>query len=524
MSLPLDLIADLHLSDLAAEPLWPSALVAGAAHYADAEPREICSPIDGRPLGRYAPATAGLVNHAVEAAHGAFLKWRSVPAPLRGELVRRIGDKVRQRKVALASLVTLEAGKIASEAEGEVQEWIDICDFAVGLSRQLHGLTLACERPAHRMMEQWHPLGAVGVISAFNFPVAVWAWNAMLALVCGDAVVWKPSEKTPLCAIAVQRVIEEAIDEMGEAVPAQVCQLVLGEREAGERIAAHPSLPLVSATGSTRMGRAVAQAVAARLGRSLLELGGNNAMVVSPSADLELALRAIVFSAAGTAGQRCTSLRRLIVHESLIEPLTARLAQAFDSLPVGNPGDEGTLVGPLIDAEAYWAMQQALQAAEQQGGRLVTGGERLAAGDDPRQAFLDQGYYVRPALVRVPGNIDVVREETFAPILYVMPYSELLDAIDLNNGVSQGLSSAIFTDSLREAEAFLGPAGSDCGIANVNIGTSGAEIGGAFGGEKDTGGGRESGSDAWKNYMRRATNTVNYGDALPLAQGVRFEV
>ncbi|GAB3247614.1 aldehyde dehydrogenase family protein [Chitinimonas naiadis] len=518
MSLPRDLIADLHLSDLAAEPCWPSALVAGAAHYADASLRAMRSPIDGASLGSFAPATAGLVNHAVEAAHGAYLKWRTVPAPLRGELVRRIGSKLRERKSALASLITLEVGKISGEAEGEVQECIDICDFAVGLSRQLHGLTMASERPDHRMMEQWLPLGAVGVITAFNFPMAVWAWNSMLGLVCGDAIVWKPSEKTPLCAIALQRLVEETVDEMSDTVPAHVCQLVLGEQEAGERIAAHPLLPLVSATGSTRMGRAVAQAVAGRLGRQLLELGGNNAMIVTPSANLELALRAIVFAAAGTAGQRCTSLRRLIVHDSLIDSLTARLAEAFDSLPVGDPSEEGTLVGPLIDADAYWAMQQALQAAEQQGGQRITGGTKVETG----VPLL--GNYVRPALLRVPGNLPVVRDETFAPILYVMPYTELQDAIDLNNAVGQGLSSAIFTDSVREAETFLGPCGSDCGIVNVNIGTSGAEIGGAFGGEKETGGGRESGSDAWKSYMRRVTNTVNYGETLPLAQGVRFSV
>lgn len=518
MSLPRDLIADLHLSDLAAEPYWPSALVAGAAHYADSPMRAICSPIDGATLGSYAPATTGLVNHAVEAAHGAYLKWRNVPAPLRGELVRRIGVRLRERKSALASLVTLEVGKISGEAEGEVQECIDICDFAVGLSRQLHGLTIASERPEHRMMEQWHPLGAVGVITAFNFPMAVWAWNAMLGLVCGDAIVWKPSEKAPLCAVALQRLVEETVDEMSEVVPAHVCQLVLGERGAGERIAAHPLLPLVSATGSTAMGRALAQTVAARLGRSLLELGGNNAMIVTPSADVELAVRAIVFAVAGTAGQRCTSLRRLIVHSSLIEPLTQRLAQAFDELPVGDPSQEGVLVGPLIDGDAYWRLQQALQAAEQQGGQRITGGNKV------EQGVPLLGHYVRPALVRVPGNLAIVREETFAPLLYVMPYDEMQDAIDLNNAVDQGLSSAIFTDSLREAEAFLGPSGSDCGIVNVNIGTSGAEIGAAFGGEKDTGGGRESGSDAWKNYMRRVTNTVNYGSQLPLAQGVRFNI
>lgn len=518
MSLSTHLVADLHLSDLAAEPLWPSALVAGAAHYSEATPRDIASPIDGTPLGSYAPATVGIVNHAVEAAHGAFLKWRVVPAPQRGELVRCIGQEVRQRKLALAQLITLETGKILSEAEGEVQEWIDICDFAVGLSRQLQGLTLPSERPNHRLQEQWHPLGAIGIITPFNFPIAIWAWNAMLALVCGDAVVWKPSEKTPVTAIAVQRLVEQVVDDMGGLVPAHICQLVLGERSAGARLAAHPMLPLVSATGSTRMGRDVAQSVAARLGRSLLELGGNNAMIVAPSADLDLTVRAIVFAAAGTCGQRCTSLRRLIVHESVIGPLCARLVEAFERMPVGDPRDDHTLMGPLICSDAYWAMQQALQAAEQQGGHRLTGGHRVEGG------VPDKGYYVRPALVRVPGNLPVVQEETFAPILYVMPYSEMLDAIDLNNGVSQGLSASLFTDSVREAGWFLGPAGADCGIVNVNVGTSGAEIGGAFGGEKDSGGGREAGSDAWKSYMRRVTQTVNHGDQLPLAQGVRFDI
>ncbi|MFC4158620.1 L-piperidine-6-carboxylate dehydrogenase [Chitinimonas lacunae] len=513
------LLAELGLTRYAAEPIWPSALVAGEAHYADEEARALTSPIHGLTLGHFAPASAGIVNLAIEAAHGAYLKWRSVPAPLRGELVRRIGILVRQRKTALAQLITLEAGKITAEAEGEVQEWIDICDFAVGLSRQLHGLTIVSERPQHRMMEQWHPLGAVGVITAFNFPMAVWAWNAMLALVCGDGVVWKPSEKTPLCALAVQTLVDEVVESMGtELVPVHPCHLVLGEREVGERLAAHPLLPLISATGSTRMGRAVAQTVAGRLGRSLLELGGNNAMIVTPSADLELALRAIVFAAVGTCGQRCTSLRRLIVHESLIEQLLPRLVRAFSSLPIGDPRYPHTLVGPLIDADAYWAMQAALQAAQRQGATLLCGGERV------EQDVPEGGYYVHPALVRVPGNLEVVNEETFAPILYVMSYEELHDAIDLHNAVPQGLSSAIFTDSLREAEQFLSPAGSDCGIANVNIGTSGAEIGGAFGGDKDSGGGRESGSDAWKNYMRRVTNTINYGDHLPLAQGIRFDI
>ncbi len=483
------------------------------------EPLVMRSPIDGTALGPVATATATAedVQRTIDAAAEAFSQWRLVPGPRRGELVRQIGLRFRQQKEALAALVTLEVGKIPQEALGEVQEVIDICDFAVGLSRQLHGLTIASERPEHRMMEQWHPLGPVGVISAFNFPVAVWAWNAMLALVCGDAVVWKPSEKACLSAVACHNLARQVTCEFGDAPEGLLGLVIGGGANSGQALAASHKLPLISATGSVPMGRAVAETVARRLGRVLLELGGNNGLIVTPSADLELALRAIVFSAAGTCGQRCTTLRRLIVQETLADELVARLKNVFARLRVGDPREPGVLVGPLIDAAAGQAMQRALNAARQQGG-VVTGGELVTAGV-PRG-----GTYVRPAIVEIDAAAPIVQEETFAPILYVLRYRDLESAISLQNGVPQGLSSAIFTGNVLEAEQFLAPAGSDCGIANVNVGTSGAEIGGAFGGEKWTGGGRESGSDAWKNYMRRATNTINYSSALPLAQGISFDV
>ena len=476
-------------------------------------------PIDGSTLATIRSATPAEAERVIDAAHEAFLSWRLVPAPKRGEFVRRIGNKLRERKADLAALVTLEAGKITQEALGEVQEMIDVCDFAVGLSRQLYGLTIASERPGHRMMEQWHPLGVVGVITAFNFPVAVWAWNAMLALVCGDAVVWKPSEKTPLTAIACHRLAMEVIEESKDlGVPPAVLGLVIGDASVGEALAKSERIPLVSATGSTRMGRAVATTVAQRLGRCLLELGGNNGMILAPSADLELAVRAITFAAAGTAGQRCTTLRRLIVHHSIREKVTRRLVAVFERLRVGDPRETGVLVGPLIDERAFDSMQSALAAARKDGG-TVHGGDRVTAGVPAG------GVYVRPALVELPRpGAPIVCEETFAPILYVIGYDTLDQAIEIHNAVPQGLSSAIFTADVREAETFLSPAGSDCGIANVNIGTSGAEIGGAFGGEKATGGGRESGSDAWKCYMRRATNTINYSPDLPLAQGISFDL
>jgi aldehyde dehydrogenase (NAD+) len=475
----------------------------------------VVSPIDGVEIGRVASHAADDVDAMVKRAQRAFLGWRTVPAPRRGELVRLFAEELRSHKAALGQLVSIETGKMQSEGLGEVQEMIDIADFAVGLSRQLHGLTIASERPGHRMMETWHPLGVVGVISAFNFPAAVWAWNAALALVAGDPVVWKPSEKTPLTALACQALFERALRRFGDA-PEGLSQVLIGTQPVGEALVDHALVALVSATGSTRMGRAVGPRVQQRFGRVLLELGGNNAVIVTPSADLDLAVRGILFAAAGTAGQRCTTTRRLIVHESVREPLVARLKAAYDKLSVGDPL-EGNLVGPLIDRTSFDAMQQALHAAREEGGR-VHGGLRELATQFPR------AYYVRPALVEMPAQTPTVCHETFAPILYVLTYRTLEEAIALQNAVPQGLSSSIFSNDLRETEQFLSAAGSDCGIANVNIGTSGAEIGGAFGGDKETGGGRESGSDAWKSYMRRATNTINYSRELPLAQGVRFDV
>ncbi|WP_374274344.1 aldehyde dehydrogenase family protein [Brevundimonas sp.] len=472
------------------------------------------SQLDGSPVPRPVFAEPSAIDDTVSQAADAFEAWRRVPAPRRGELVRLLGEELRASKDDLARLVTLEAGKIVSEGLGEVQEMIDICDFAVGLSRQLYGLTMPSERPGHHMRETWQPLGPVGIITAFNFPVAVWAWNAALALVCGDPVIWKPSEKTPFTALGVQAVFDRAADRFGDDAPPGLSQVILGERAVGEALAAHPGVPLISATGSTRMGRAVAQAVAGRLGRSLLELGGNNAMIVTDSADLELAVRAIAFSAVGTCGQRCTSLRRLLVHDSLADALVERLAKAYAGLPIGDPREDGTLVGPLIDQAAADGFEAALDQARAEGGDVVTGGERLDR----------DGVYVSPAIVHMPAQSSVVLTETFAPILYVLTWSDLDQAIALQNAAPQGLSSCIFTDRMREAETFLSAWGSDCGIANVNIGPSGAEIGGAFGGEKETGGGRESGSDSWKAYMRRQTQTVNFSPDLPLAQGVKFEV
>ena len=473
------------------------------------------SPIDDALLGKVALSTPLEVSEAVGRAETAFKAWRHVPAPRRGELVRLLGEELRAAKDDLALLVTLEAGKIRSEGLGEVQEMIDICDFAVGLSRQLYGLTMPSERPGHHMLERWQPLGPVGVISAFNFPVAVWSWNAALALGCGDPVIWKPSEKTPLTAVATQAIFERAARRFGDA-PAHLSQVVIGLADVGEALVDDWRVPLISATGSTRMGRAVGPRVAARFGRSLLELGGNNAMIVAPSADLDMAVRAIAFSAVGTCGQRCTSLRRLIVHESLAEALVERLKRAYATLPIGDPLEADTLVGPLIDEGARDGFEAAIAKAKAEGGTLVCGGER--ARNDLG------GAYVTPAIVRMQRQSDVVRHETFAPILYVLTYRDFDEALALQNGVPQGLSSCIFSTDLRETEAFLSAAGSDCGIANVNIGPSGAEIGGAFGGEKETGGGRESGSDAWKAYMRRQTQTVNWSRSLPLAQGVKFDV
>ena len=474
--------------------------------------RTVTSPVTGEAVGQVRDATPADVQAAIAAAHEAFLAWRQVPAPRRGELVRLLGEELRAAKADLGRLVTLEAGKVISEGLGEVQEMIDICDYAVGLSRQLFGLTIATERPDHRMMETWHPLGVVGVISAFNFPVAVWSWNAALALVCGDPVVWKPSEKTPLTALAVQAAFERAAARFGDA-PAGLSQVLIGGVEVGEALVSDSRLPLVSATGSTAMGRAVAPQLAQRFARALLELGGNNAAIIAPTADLDLALRGVAFAAMGTAGQRCTTLRRLFVHESLYDRFVPRLKAAYDTVSVGDPRADGVLVGPLIDDLAHEAMARALQEARAQGGQ-VHGGQRLEG----------PGVYVRPALVEMASQSPVMLRETFAPILYVTRYSDLGEAIAAQNAAPQGLSSAIFTNDLREAEQFISAWGSDCGIANVNIGPSGAEIGGAFGGEKETGGGREAGSDSWKTYMRRATNTVNFGASLPLAQGVRFDL
>jgi aldehyde dehydrogenase (NAD+) len=468
------------------------------------------TPITGDVLFTVEQTVPEQAERSIADAAQAFSTWRATPAPVRGALVGRLGELLTDYKQDLATLVTIEAGKITAEALGEVQEMIDVCQFAVGLSRQLYGRTIASERPGHRLMETWHPLGVVGVITAFNFPVAVWAWNTAVALVCGDTVVWKPSELTPLTGLACQALIERAASDIGSS--ARVCALIIGGREVGERLVDDERVALVSATGSVRMGQQVGPRVARRFGRSLLELGGNNAAVVTPSADLDLAVRAIVFAAAGTAGQRCTTLRRLIVHRSVADDVVERIAAAYRQLPIGDPSAEGTLVGPLIHETAYRDMVGALEQARADGGEVL-GGERHDRGHP-------SAYYVAPAVVRMPSQTDIVHTETFAPIIYVLAYDDLDDAIALNNAVPQGLSSAIFTTDMREAERFID--GSDCGITNVNIGTSGAEIGGAFGGEKQTGGGRESGSDSWKAYMRRATNTVNYSTALPLAQGVHF--
>jgi len=477
------------------------------------------SPIDGAELARLPAAEPEDVDAAVERARSAFAAWRQVPAPRRGELVRLLGEELRANKGALGRLVTLESGKILAEGQGEVQEMIDICDFAVGLSRQLYGRTIASERPDHRMSETWHPLGPIGVITAFNFPVAVWSWNTAIALVCGDPVVWKPSDRTPLTALACQALLRRAAARMAEGeVPPGLLEVVTGGAAVGERLVDNPALPLISATGSVAMGKAVGPRVAARLGRALLELGGNNAAIVAPSADPDLTARAVVFAAAGTAGQRCTTLRRLIVHDTVREAVIGRLVRAYGSLPVGDPLDPATLVGPLIDTAAGDAMTAALERARADGGEVLAGGEAVTDGVPAG------GVYRRPAIVAMPAQTEIVATETFAPILYVLGYSDFDEALDLQNGVPQGLSSSLFGTDMRETERFLSAVGSDCGIANVNIGPSGAEIGGAFGGEKETGGGRESGSDAWKAYMRRQTQTVNYGSALPLAQGVRFDI
>jgi len=476
------------------------------------------SPVDAALIGRVGRATVEDYNRVIVTAQSSFKEWRSWPAPKRGEVIRQIGERFRQHKDDLGFLVSYEMGKSLQEGKGEVQEIIDICDFAVGLSRQLYGLSMHSERPHHRMMEQWHPLGLVGIISAFNFPVAVWAWNAMIAAVCGDVCIWKPSEKTPLSAVACQLIMADVL--AANQVPEGVFNLVVGNvSEVGQALVNDTRLPLISATGSTRMGKLVAEAVARRLGRSILELGGNNALILTPHADLVMAIPTIVFGAVGTAGQRCTSTRRLIVHDSIFGRVRESLTKAYSGLKIGSPLDEKNHVGPLIDQAAVVQMQAALEHARKQGAEVIFGGEKLSG------AGFESGCYVRPALVIAKNEMPIVQEETFAPILYLIPYKgEVTEAIELQNSVRQGLSSAIFTNHQREAEQFLSCSGSDCGIANVNVGTSGAEIGGAFGGEKETGGGRESGSDSWKAYMRRQTNTINYGTSLPLAQGIRFEI
>jgi aldehyde dehydrogenase (NAD+) len=476
----------------------------------------VTSPISGEEIASVKTHSSKEVDAALHRAEIAFHVWRDTPAPQRGELIRCLGNVLREQKQALGELVSLESGKILQEGLGEVQEMIDICDFAVGLSRQLYGLTIASERPGHKMSEYWHPMGVVGVISAFNFPVAVWSWNTALALVCGNAVVWKPSEKTPLTALACHALLNKAIEEFGQA-PTSLCQVLMWDKNVGEQLADDHRVKVLSATGSSAMGKAVAPRVAARLGRSILELGGNNAIIVCPTADLKMALQGIVFGAVGTAGQRCTSTRRLFVHKDVYERLMGAVKSAYQSVQVGNPLEEASLVGPLIDEAAYTQMQTALDEARALGAR-VTGGERVVV------AGLEGGFYFQPALVEMPENIDNVAKETFAPILYVFQYTDFDGAIAANNAVPQGLSSAVFTNDVREAERFTSACGSDCGIVNVNIGTSGAEIGGAFGGEKETGGGRESGSDAWKAYMRRVTSTTNYSSELPLAQGIQFNL
>ena len=497
-----------HDDILSAAGLTPAELTGGTL--------VVRSPIDGAEIAHIAETDVADIPAIIARSQAAFRQWRDLPAPRRGELVRLLGEELRAAKAELGGLVTLEVGKITSEGLGEVQEMIDICDFAVGLSRQIYGLTIASERPGHRMMETWHPMGPCAIISAFNFPVAVWSWNAALALVCGDPVIWKPSEKTPLTAIATMKIMERALKRFGPDAPDGLVQLVIGGPAIGEALVASKDVPIVSATGSTRMGSVVGPKVAARFGRPILELGGNNAMIVAPSADIDMAVRAIVFSAVGTAGQRCTSLRRLIAHNAVRAELVTKLTKAYASLPIGDPRHATTLIGPLVDSGARDRMVAALNAARAEGG-TVHGGQPVTSGVPAG------GAYVAPALVEMPGQTATVKTETFAPILYVLGYDSLDEALALQNDVPQGLSSCIFTLNMREAETFLSASGSDCGIANVNIGPSGAEIGGAFGGEKETGGGRESGSDAWRGYMRRQTNTVNYSAKLPLAQGVKFD-
>jgi aldehyde dehydrogenase (NAD+) len=504
------------LSDLGIRKTNPGASTGKKWYSSDATLIDSHSPADGKLIGSVYATDEKTFDKIVIKSQEGFTQWRQWPAPKRGEIVRQIGTELRNKKEALGKLVSYEMGKSYQEGLGEVQEMIDICDFAVGLSRQLHGLTMHSERPDHRMYEQWHPIGIVGIITAFNFPVAVWAWNSMIAWVCGDVCIWKPSEKTPLCGIACQKIAADIFENNG--VPEGVSCLINGDYTVGQMLSANEAISLVSATGSVRMGKAVARTVSERLGRTLLELGGNNAIIITENANIDMAIRGAVFGAVGTAGQRCTSTRRLIVHESVYDEIRDRLKKAYSQLKIGNPLDTNNHVGPLIDRQAVKNYEQALKKIKQQNGRFVVQGGVVQG----------KGYesecYVKPAIAEVENHLEIVQQETFAPILYLMKYKHLDEAIEMQNGVKQGLSSAIMTSNVQEMEKFLSSAGSDCGIANVNIGTSGAEIGGAFGGEKETGGGRESGSDAWKVYMRRQTNTINYGNSLPLAQGIKFDI
>jgi aldehyde dehydrogenase (NAD+) len=508
------ILNSLKISTLEKDGCYPSSLLYHDSFYTTSKVHKLYSPVDGKKLANFAQASSKELDALVTKSQSAQKSMQGIPAPKRGEFVRQIGNIARKYKKELAYIITLESGKIYQEALGEVQEWIDVCDFAVGLSRQLYGLTIATERVEHRMMEQWHPLGVVGVISAFNFPMAVWAWNAMIAFVCGNSVIFKPSNRALFSALAIHFIINKALKKMPD-IPKNISSIIIGSNEIGVAMAQHKNIALLSATGSVAMGKKLAPLVSSRLGKSLFELGGNSAMIVTPSANLELAVRAIVFSAVGTAGQRCTSLRRVIVHKSVKEVLLKKLIKAYKTLTIGNPFDKKTIVGPIVDKKAYTTMQQSIQQLKKEGGEILIGGTHLTK-------LSTKAFYVSPAIATLPKDAKILLKETFAPLLYIIEYKSLDEAISIQNGVSQGLSSSIFTQNVSEAELFLSAQGSDCGIANVNIGTSGAEIGGAFGGEKDTGGGRESGSDAWKAYMRRSTNTINYGKELPLSQGIKF--
>lgn len=505
----------LGVKDLIKDDILPSIFLGDKYLYGKGDIFCSNSPIDASKSISFKKIDKTRLDEVIKELKNEFVSWQEVPAPKRGEVIRVLAILLREQKHALAYLVTLESGKIYEEALGEVQEFIDVCDFAVGLSRQLYGLTITSERYRHKMLEQWHPLGVVGIITAFNFPIAVWAWNAVLALVCGNTLVWKPSTQTPLCAIACHLLLQKALHSFPE-LPQNISSLVIGDRSLGDVLVKEKDIKLISATGSVSMGKKIAPKVSSRMGKLLLELGGNNAMIVTPSANLDLTLRAVLFSAVGTAGQRCTSLRRLFIHKSIFETLSTQLIDSYSSVKIGNPFHKDILVGPLVNKKSYEDMQNSLEKAKKQGGKVLFGGDRI------RKALPRGGYYVKPAIVKIKHNAKILQKETFAPILYLIEYENLHEAIKQHNNVPQGLSSAIFTQDIKESELFMSSIGSDCGIVNVNIGTSGAEIGGAFGGEKDTGGGRESGSDSWKNYMRRVTTTINYSDDIPLSQGIKF--